>query len=76
MTTESIESAIKRAGGIVAFARFHNVTHQAVSLWRKRGFMPFDRATDTEVGFGVPRETLVDERTAAAYLTPPSGGLL
>ena len=41
----ALESAIKRAGGILAFARDLGVTHQAVSAWRKRGHVPFDRAT-------------------------------
>lgn len=71
---EAIETAIKRAGGIIAFARGLGVTHQAVSAWRKRGYAPFDRAARIETLWGVPRETLVSERVAAAYLTPVAGG--
>lgn len=72
----ALESAIKRAGGILAFARDLGVTHQAVSAWRKRGHVPFDRATTIEVKYGIPRETLLSERLAAAYRIPQSVDVL
>ena len=73
-SAESLETAIKRGGGIVAFAKALGVTHQAVSAWRKRGHVPFDKATRIEVLFGVLREQLLSERNAAAYRTPSAAG--
>ena len=72
-SAEALESAIKRGGGIVAFARTLGVTHQAVTAWRKRGHVPFDRAARIEVLYGVLREGLLSPRNAEAYLTPVAG---
>jgi hypothetical protein len=40
----SLDKAIKRGGGIVAFSRRMGVTHQAVYRWRNRGWVPLERA--------------------------------
>lgn len=71
----NLAAAIKRGGGIVKFSRDMNVTMQAIAGWKKRGHVPFERATDIEKRFGVPRESLVHPETAAAYLTPRQDGL-
>lgn len=59
MKNESLERAIAAAPGIIAFARALNVTHQAVTGWRKRGYMPPDRALVAEGIYGVSRMSLV-----------------
>lgn len=68
----ALEAAIKRGGGIITFSKSLFVTHQAVSAWRKRGHVPFDKAARIEVLYGVPRQTLVSQRIADAFLMPVS----
>ncbi len=69
-----LEQAIARGGGILQFARDMGVTHQAVGGWRKRRYVPMDRAVMIESRYGVPREALVLPEVAALYLAPRAVG--
>ena len=67
---EAIEVAIARGGGIIAFAKAMNVTHQAVTWWRKQGRVPLPRAMVIEHMYGVGREYLIDPAIAEALMAP------
>lgn len=66
----ALDEAIKRGGGIVAFARRMGVRHQAVYGWKKRGWTPLDRALAMEAIFGIDRNRLIEPRLAFALATP------
>jgi len=68
----SIDLAITRAGGIVAFSKAVGVTHQAVYAWKRRGWAPADKALVMEAVFDVPRARTMEPRLAALVATPPS----
>lgn len=70
---EAIDTAINRAGGIVAFTKALSVTHQAVYAWKRRGWAPADKALIMETLFSVPRQSTMEPRLAAALMAPPSG---
>lgn len=61
-----LEEAITRAGGIIAFAKALGVTHQAVSAWRKKGYVPPDRARQIENATGINRALLVSRKFLAS----------
>lgn len=71
---DALDLAIKRAGGIQAFANALGCSHQAVYQWKDKGHVPFVRATRIEVLYGVPREDLIRPDEAEAYLTPSGSG--
>ena len=50
-----IEKAVKIAGGASALAHKLDVTHQAVYVWLRKGWVPPRRALEIEKLFGVPR---------------------
>lgn len=62
----AIDQAIKRAGGIVKFARTLGITHQAVYHWRRRGSVPLERAITIQAIFKVERDALIEPRLANA----------
>lgn len=66
----ALDEAIKRGGGIVAFARRMGVTHQAVYYWKEREWTPLDRALAIEAIFGIDRNLLMEPRLAHALATP------
>jgi transposase-like protein len=66
----AIDLAIERGGGIVRFARGMNVTHQAVYNWRKRGWVPPERAVVIEAVFGVQRDRMMNPDLVRAVNTP------
>lgn len=68
----ALQSAIDRAGGLITFCEQMGVSHQAVTAWRKRGYLPPQRALDAEVKFGVNRIELVREDVAALLSAPQS----
>lgn len=57
---EAIDEAIDRAGGIVKFRKAMGVSHQAVYSWRKRGWVPLDRANAIEAIFKIDRTRLIN----------------
>lgn len=60
-----VENAIAKASSQAALAAALGVRQQSVSLWLKRGYMPLERAVETEHLYGVPRATLADPRVVA-----------
>lgn len=66
----AIDLAIERGGGIVRFAKSMNVTHQAVYNWRKRGWVPPERAVVIEAVFAIPRADLMNPDLVRAVNTP------
>ena len=66
----AIDLAIERGGGIVRFAKSMNVTHQAVYNWRKRGWVPPERAVVMEAIFAIPRSDLMNPDLVRAVNTP------
>jgi transposase-like protein len=66
----AIDLAIERGGGIVRFAKGMGVTHQAVYNWRKRGWVPPERAVVIEAVFAIPRADLMNPDLVRAVNTP------
>ena len=58
----ALDDAIARGGGIVKFSRALGVTHQAVYDWRKRGWVPLERAVVIASIFKIERDSLIDPR--------------
>ncbi len=67
---EALDEAIDKAGGIIKFARSMGVTHQAVYNWRKRGWVPPERAVIIEAVFKVDRNRLMNPDLVRALNTP------
>jgi len=67
---DNLNTAIKRAGGIVKFAAALGVTHQAVTNWRRQGFVPPTRALQIETLTSIPRVSLLSPDLAAVYAAP------
>jgi len=63
---EHLNAAITHAGGIFAFCKELGVTHQAVYSWKKRGWVPIERAVQIELKFGVFADYLIKPSTRAA----------
>ncbi len=66
----ALETAVERGGGIVRFSRSMGISHQAVYHWRKRGWVPADKALVIESVFGVPRADIMEPRLAAVLRAP------
>jgi hypothetical protein len=62
----AIDLSIDRAGGVIKFARAMGVTHQAVYGWRKRGWVPPERAVVIEAVFRIDRRRLMKPSLVAA----------
>lgn len=58
----AINTAIERGGGIVRFSKALGVTHQAVYFWKRKGYVPLDKAIGIECLVGTPREDLIDPK--------------
>lgn len=69
----AMDEAVRKGGGIVAFARRMGVAHQAVYHWRKQGFAPVKRAIEIEAAFGIDRDRLMEPSLAQALSTPRAG---
>jgi DNA-binding transcriptional regulator YdaS (Cro superfamily) len=67
---EAIDEAIDRAGGVIKFAKAMGVTHQAVYNWRKRGWVPPERAVIIEAVFKIDRNRLMNPDLVRALNTP------
>lgn len=66
----AIDEAIDKADGIVRFSRAMGVTHQAVYSWRKRGWVPPDKAVVIEAIFKIHRDRLMNPDLVRALNTP------
>lgn len=56
---QALDRAIAEGGGIVAFSQAMGVSHQAVYSWKRRGYVPIERAIVIEDALGVPARDLV-----------------
>lgn len=70
----AMDEAVQKGGGIVAFARSMGISHQAVYHWRRRGWVPIERAIAMEAVFGIERERLMHEDLVRALSAPRAGG--
>lgn len=57
-----IDAAVHALGTQAALADALGVSQQAVAKWRKRGFVPVERAVEVEQATGVPRARLLNPR--------------
>ena len=57
-----VELAIKEAGGQGALAHQLGVSQQAISLWKRRGYVPLSRLTEIEAQYGVRKIEMIDPR--------------
>jgi hypothetical protein len=64
MFEDALNRAIQAGGGVISFAKTMEVTHQAVYHWKKRGYVPFDKAAKVQNLFGEPMMNLVREDVA------------
>lgn len=67
---EALDAAIARGGGIISFAKRLGLSHQAIYHWRRRGWVPADKALVIETIFGIAREYLMEPRLAAVMRAP------
>lgn len=67
---EAIDEAIEKGGGIIKFAKMMGVTHQAVYSWRKRGWVPLERANAISAIFKVDRNRLLNPDLLEAFNAP------
>ncbi len=59
---QALDNAVRAGGGIVAFARSLGVSMQAVNGgWRKRGYVPLDRARAIDDLYGIPFKDLISD---------------
>jgi DNA-binding transcriptional regulator YdaS (Cro superfamily) len=72
----AVDTAVQRAGGIVRFAKALGITHQAVYDWKRRGWVPLERAVAIESIFGIPRAELMNPDVVRAMNTPPVTDIL
>jgi transposase-like protein len=68
----ALNTAIERAGGAIRLAEALGITHQAIYAWRKRGWVPADKAIAVENLVGVPRISIMDPALVAVLTAPPS----
>lgn len=73
---DALNTAIANAGGVFAFCRALGVTHQAVYNWKRRGWVPFERAAEIERLYGVPAGQLVKSSVAAALTSVSAASVL
>lgn len=66
----AIDLAIERGGGIVKFTKAMGVSHQAIYNWRKRGWVPPERAVVIESVFGIDRTALMNPDLVRAISRP------
>lgn len=67
---EAIDEAIDKGGGVIRFAKAMGVTHQAVYNWRKRGWVPPERAVIIEAVFKIDRNRLMNPDLVRVLNTP------
>jgi transposase-like protein len=67
---DAINRAIAKGGGIVRFARSMGVSHQAVYAWKRRGWVPVEKAVVIEAAYGVPRDDLMSPDLVRALAAP------
>lgn len=74
---QALDRAIENAGGILAFSQAMGVSHQAVYSWKRRGYVPIERAVVIEDALGIPAKELVKSELARAISnTSDASGLV
>lgn len=66
----AIDLAITRGNGIVRFAKSMGVSHQAIYAWKRRGWVPIEKAVVLEAIFGIPRDDVMNPDLVRAVNTP------
>jgi DNA-binding transcriptional regulator YdaS (Cro superfamily) len=56
-----VQKAIKEAGGQTKLANQLGISQQAISIWKRQGFVPISRIVEIETQYGVPRSELVSQ---------------
>ncbi len=62
-----IEKAIDMAGGANPLAHTLGVSHQAVYVWLRKGWVPAQRALEIEKLFDIPRAELFKPELTALF---------
>lgn len=62
MDRNYVDEAVKAAGTQVKLAEVLGVSQQAVSMWRRRGWVSPLRAQEIEALYGIPRTRLMKPR--------------
>jgi len=66
----AINLAITKGGGIVRFAKSMGVSHQAIYAWKRRGWVPVEKAVVIEAAYGIPRDDLMSPGLVRALAAP------
>ena len=66
----AIDLAILRGNGIVRFAKMMGVSHQAIYAWKRRGWVPIEKAVALEAIFSIPRDDVMNPDLVRAVNTP------
>jgi len=66
----AINLAISKGGGIVRFAKSMGVSHQAIYAWKRRGWVPVEKAVVIEAAYGIPRDDLMSPGLVRALAAP------
>lgn len=74
--TDHLNAAIAKAGGVFAFCRSLNVTHQAIYNWKRRGAVPLERAAQIEKLYGTAIGDLVKESVADVLASVSASSVL
>lgn len=64
LVSSGIDRAIEAAGGALALAKLLKVTHQVIYAWKKRGWVPPERALQLKDRFKIPVSKLVNPKLA------------
>ena len=54
-----IAAAVRKAGGVTQLAHLLGVSHQVVSRWLQRGYVPYRRVLEIEAQLGIDRRALI-----------------
>lgn len=57
-----IAVAVRKAGGVTQLAHLLGVSHQVVSRWLQRGYVPYRRVLEIEAQLGIDRRALISPR--------------
>jgi transposase-like protein len=68
----AIDLAILRGHGIVRFAKSMGVSHQAIYAWKRRGWVPIEKAVALEAIFSIPRDDVMNPDLVRAVNMPAS----
>lgn len=59
-----VELAIDKAGSQDKLADRLGVSQQVISKWKRRGYVPLNRAVEIETQYGIKRAQLINPRIA------------